>query len=115
MIYRGGCHCGDVAIEVEGDISMVVSCNCSICQRRGSMLWRTPHAGLKVTAEPGALADYRFGAENFANRFCQRCGIHVFHEDASADGERFAYVNVRALEDFDLQAVEVFEYDGRAA
>ncbi|TGS95616.1 GFA family protein, partial [Mesorhizobium sp. M8A.F.Ca.ET.213.01.1.1] len=31
MLYKGGCHCGKVAYEVEGEIGGVVRCNCSIC------------------------------------------------------------------------------------
>jgi len=36
--YTGGCHCGEVRFEVTADLSSVVSCNCSICQKRGA-LW----------------------------------------------------------------------------
>ncbi|HXE36967.1 MAG TPA: GFA family protein, partial [Azonexus sp.] len=33
MIYKGSCHCGRVAYEVEGEIKGAVACNCSICSR----------------------------------------------------------------------------------
>ena len=42
--YTGGCHCGEVRFEVTPDISNVVSCNCSICQKRGA-LWSFVPAG----------------------------------------------------------------------
>lgn len=57
MIYKGSCHCGKVAFEVEGELDQVVACNCSICQRKGSLLWfvardklhlLTPEANLKT-------------------------------------------------------------------
>ena len=35
MQYRGGCHCGKVAYEVEGEIQETYSCNCSLCGKRG--------------------------------------------------------------------------------
>ena len=35
MNYKGSCHCGRVAIEVEGELGGVASCNCSMCQRKG--------------------------------------------------------------------------------
>jgi len=31
MQYRGSCHCGKVAYEVEGEIKEAMSCNCSMC------------------------------------------------------------------------------------
>jgi hypothetical protein len=56
--YTGGCHSGEVRFEVTADISSVVSCNCSICQKRGA-LW------VFVTPENFAL---RAGLEE---RACQ--------------------------------------------
>jgi ABC-type uncharacterized transport system substrate-binding protein len=37
--YRGSCHCGNIAFEVEGLIDKAMACNCSICSRKGSLLW----------------------------------------------------------------------------
>ncbi|HEX6635136.1 MAG TPA: GFA family protein, partial [Usitatibacter sp.] len=34
MVYKGSCHCGRVAFEVEGDIGAVIECNCSICSKK---------------------------------------------------------------------------------
>ena len=43
MKYKGSCHCGGIAFEVEGDdLNEVMSCNCSICSRKGSLLWFVP-------------------------------------------------------------------------
>ena len=42
MTHKGSCHCGNVAIEVEGDIQGVIQCNCSICHRKGAPLWFVP-------------------------------------------------------------------------
>ncbi|MBX4144838.1 GFA family protein, partial [Ralstonia pickettii] len=39
MIYRGSCHCGDVKFEAEGDLQGVMACNCSICRRKGALMW----------------------------------------------------------------------------
>ena len=38
MQYKGSCHCGKVAFEVEGDVTYAMACNCSICSRKGSLL-----------------------------------------------------------------------------
>jgi hypothetical protein len=31
MKYQGSCHCGRIAFEVEGELTGVMACNCSIC------------------------------------------------------------------------------------
>ena len=48
MKYRGTCHCGKIAFEVEGLIEKAMACNCSICSRKGSLLWFVPREQLTV-------------------------------------------------------------------
>ncbi|RUV29345.1 GFA family protein, partial [Mesorhizobium sp. M5C.F.Ca.IN.020.32.2.1] len=43
MLYKGNCHCGKIAFEVEGNLTGAVRCNCSICSRKGALLWAVPH------------------------------------------------------------------------
>lgn len=28
MLYKGSCHCGDIRVEVEGDLNEVIDCDC---------------------------------------------------------------------------------------
>src|SRR5690349_7080688 len=42
LMHKGSCHCGKIAFEVEGEIDSALACNCSICQRMGSLLWFVP-------------------------------------------------------------------------
>ncbi len=39
MIYKGSCHRGKTAFEVEGELTQAMDCNCSICSRKGALLW----------------------------------------------------------------------------
>ena len=39
MTYRGGCHCGKVAFEVDGDLTAAGQCNCSICTKKAYLHW----------------------------------------------------------------------------
>jgi hypothetical protein len=34
MNYKGGCHCGQIAFEAEGELTQVIECNCSICSKK---------------------------------------------------------------------------------
>ena len=115
MLYKGGCHCGKVAFEVEAELAGVVRCNCSICARKGALLWAVPHDRLNLVAWGDDLGRYTFGRRAIAHRFCRTCGIHPFAEDVGEGGERSVYVNINCLEDLDLAAVEIFDFDGRSA
>lgn len=42
MQYHGSCHCGAVEYQLKGQLDAVVSCNCSICSRKGYLLWFVP-------------------------------------------------------------------------
>ena len=48
--YAGGCHCGRVRYEVKTDLSRVMSCNCSICRKRGALLTFVPAAKFKLVS-----------------------------------------------------------------
>ena len=114
MKHTGSCHCGQVAFEVEGTIEGVLSCNCSMCQRKGSLLWFVPRAQLQVTRGEDKLATYTFNRHVIQHRFCPTCGIHPFGEGVDPKGEAVAAINVRCLDDVDLSALALHHYDGRS-
>ncbi|WP_313951326.1 GFA family protein [Accumulibacter sp.] len=114
MMYKGSCHCGKVAFEVDGELSEVVDCNCSICTRKGALLWFVPRQQLRLLTPEEALKTYTFGKGVIQHRFCPECGIHPLGEGAMPDGTRLAAINVRCLEGVDLPALPVKHYDGRS-
>jgi len=113
MQYKGSCHCGRVAFEVEGEIDSGLSCNCSICSRRASLLWFVPRDNLNLLTPEDAAATYTFNKHVIQHRFCPTCGIHAFGEAVDPKGNRMAAINLRCLESVDLSAVPVHEFDGR--
>ena len=114
MKYRGGCHCGKVTIEVEGEITGAVSCNCSICTKRGSLLWFVPRDALKLLTPEDASRVYLFNKHVILHRFCPICGMHPYADGVDPKGNKMAAVNVRCLENVDLEAIPVTHFDGRA-
>jgi hypothetical protein len=115
MAHRGSCHCGRIAFEVDGTIDKALSCNCSICQRKGSLLWFVPRERLRLLTPDGNAATYTFNKHVIEHRFCPVCGIHPYGEGSDPKGNRMAAVNIRCLEDIDLDSVPVTRYDGRSA
>ena len=114
MIYQGSCHCGKIAFEVEGEIEGALACNCSICQRRGSLLWFVPRTALKLLTPESNIATYTFNKHQIKHQFCPTCGMHPYGEGTAPDGSVMAAINIRCLEGIDLNAIPVQHYDGRA-
>jgi len=114
MIYKGSCHCGRIAFEVEGDLASVMDCNCSICSRRGSLLWFVPRDALRLLTPEENLATYTFNKQVIRHRFCPTCGIHPFGEGADPAGNRIAAINARCLDGVDVASLPVRHFDGRS-
>jgi len=115
MKYVGSCHCGRVAFEVEGTIENVLACNCSMCQRKGSLLWFVPYAQFHLTTPEENASTYTFNKHVINHRFCPSCGIHPYAEGVDAKGNRTAAINVRCLEGVEIESLPTTNWNGRAS
>jgi len=111
--HTGGCHCGKVRYEVEADIKEVNSCNCSLCQKRGYLLAFVPRAQFTVLSGEDAQTDYQFNRKIIHHLFCGTCGVSSFGT-GSGDYADTVAINVRCLDDIDLDALTVKTIDGRS-
>jgi len=115
MKYKGSCHCGNIAFEVDGELSEVVTCNCSICQRKGALHWAVSRDKLHLLTKPEAMSTYAFNKHVISHRFCSKCGIHTFGEGRlSRGGQEMAMINVRCLEGVEPESLRVKQFNGRA-
>lgn len=114
MNYKGSCHCGHIAYEVDGELTGAMACNCSICSRRGSLLWFVPRDKLRLLTPEKDLSTYTFNKHVIQHRFCPTCGMHPFGEGVDPKGNKMAAINIRCLENIDLAAVPVQHFDGRS-
>jgi len=114
MTHQGSCHCGRIKFEVEGEFTSAMSCNCSICQRKGTLMWFVPHAALRLQTPDENASTYLFNKHVIRHRFCPTCGIHPYGEAPAPSGEAMAAINVRCLEGVDLNALQITHFDGRS-
>jgi hypothetical protein len=114
MIYKGSCHCGKVAFEVEGELQGAMECNCSICSRKAALMWFVPRDRLKLLTSEDALSTYMFNKHVIKHRFCATCGIHTHGEGVDPKGNAMAAINIRCLEGVDIGSVPVQHFDGRS-
>lgn len=114
MSYQGGCHCGKVRFSVEVDLSSPITCNCSYCAKRGSILAFTPADSFSLQSGDDHLTEYRFNSKTIEHLFCDSCGMESFARGAMPDGTKMVAVNVRCLDGVDLDALQPHQVDGRA-
>lgn len=109
---QGGCHCGRIAFEVDGEIGTVIECNCSLCRPKGYLLWFVPAAQFRLRTSAADLGTYRFNKHEIAHHFCLVCGVAPFAE-GEKDGHKLVAVNVRCLAGVEPAELDVRQVDGR--
>ena len=114
-IHTGGCQCGAVRYEVEADIKDVIACNCSRCGKLGSLLAFVPAQKFKLLAGEKATTDYRFNKHVIHHLFCATCGIESYAKGTNPKGEAMIAINARCLDDIDVSALNVKNFDGKAS
>jgi len=103
--YRGSCHCGRVRFEVDAVLDHVRVCDCSICRRRGTLNHRVDPENLRLLTPLDELGLYQFNTHVAKDYFCRSCGISPFRRPRTAPD--MWTINVRCLEDVDLDAIPV--------
>ena len=111
--FRGGCHCGNVRYQATTDLGSVVSCNCSICSKRGLLLAFVPPQQFALQSGAELLADYQFHKKVVHHLFCPACGVKSFARGTMPDGSEMVAINVRCLDEVDLAALTPTPFDGR--
>lgn len=112
--FEGSCHCGRVAYTVEASLDQTITCNCSYCQRRGSILTFAPATSFSLDKGEDALTEYRFNTQKIQHLFCETCGIESFARGAMPDGTPMVAVNVRCLSGVEPMELEPTLFDGRS-
>jgi hypothetical protein len=82
-MITGGCHCGAIRYQVEGEAIVHALCHCGDCRRHSGapmVGWAMyPEAALKVTkGTPKVYASSQHGRR----QFCPDCGTGLFYVNA---------------------------------
>ena len=82
MSIAGGCHCGAVRYEVEGEAMTHALCHCTDCRRHAGapmVAWTMyPDDALRITK--GAVRVY-VSSEHGRREFCADCGTGLFYRN----------------------------------
>ncbi|HVP29252.1 MAG TPA: GFA family protein [Myxococcota bacterium] len=99
MTLHGGCLCGAVRYEVDGELGPMGHCHCRTCRKAHAAAFattaRVERSRFRWTAGEGALSSFEStpGKKRF---FCPRCGSHLI---AAWEGAPEVIVRVGSLDD----------------
>lgn len=113
--YTGGCHCGAVQYETDIEtLNAVISCNCSLCSKRGWLLTFVPASQFRLLKGEESLTEYQFNKKIIHHLFCNICGTASFGRGMGPDGMEMAAINVRCLDGVDIDSLTIQKYDGKS-
>lgn len=116
MQVEGGCYCGDIRYEIDGDALMKVQCHCRECQyiSGGSpnVTMAMPEAGFSY--KQGSVKQFqRQDLETpVVREFCGQCGTHILARSPSLPGT--VLLKVGTLDDpavFESPSIAIFMVD----
>ncbi len=88
---KGSCLCGAVRFAVDGKVSDVVACHCSICRKHSGHYWAASRATKSDFSVVGAEYVRWYKSSGSARRgFCELCGSTLFWEEAGSDKLSFS-------------------------
>jgi len=100
-------------VEASEPISEALDCNCSLCRRRGGLLWFGPRAALDLKTAAADVATYQFNQHHLEHHHCRTCGVAPFSEGVDPrSGQAMVAVNVRCLPGVDLDGLTITRFDG---
>lgn len=113
MSFQGSCHCGAVTFSVDAELpTEALSCNCSICRRKGLLLSFFPISAFTLSSGQDRLSTYTFNRHKIRHQFCRTCGAQPFAYGTAPDGAAMCAVNLRCVPDVVLDALQIHAYDG---
>ncbi|HEX2842986.1 GFA family protein [Hyphomicrobium sp.] len=112
--YHGSCHCGAVRYEAKSEpIAEALSCNCSMCRRKGTLFAFIPASDFDLKSGEEALSDYQFNKRVIHHLFCKTCGVTSFGRGTMPDGTETIALNVRCIDEIDPTTIRINHVDGK--
>jgi hypothetical protein len=80
-MYLGKCLCGEVHIKLNGNISDIIHCHCSLCRKNSGTAFATNGfintAEFEITLGKNSLSSFSFKPGR-SRHFCSQCGSPVY-------------------------------------
>ena len=80
-MYSGKCLCGNVEIKIDGKITDIIHCHCSLCRKNSGTAFATNGfvnaEDFEVVAGRESLSSFSFKPGRYRH-FCAKCGSPVY-------------------------------------
>ncbi len=86
--YAGSCHCGKVTYQVDIDLAHLITCNCSMCSRTGSIMAFVASSNFELVSGDADLHDYQFNKNGSITCSAPIAAFARLHAAATARGTR---------------------------
>jgi hypothetical protein len=91
----------------------IIACNCSFCSIKGLWLGMAPKNAFTLLTGEENLTAYKFNKHVIDHLFCNTCGVQAFSFGNDPAGNQVVAINVRALNEVDLDTLKVTPFDGK--
>jgi len=109
--FQGSCHCKAVQFEIDTDLQVLTTCDCSICIRKNALMVIVHESSMRILSSIDSLTTYQFHTHTAKHYFCKVCGIYPLHSKRVTPDQYG--VNIFCLEGFDPSVVAVRATGGR--
>lgn len=105
------CHCNSIEIEIKETPERLLSCNCSICHRYGSLWGYYPQEEVTISTS-AEIGEYCRESANLIFCHCTRCGCLTHYKSGPEAQERVYGLNFRMAPRSETEKLPVRRFDG---
>lgn len=86
-MYQGSCLCGSIEYRLDGGVTDIIHCHCSLCRKASGSAYATNGfinaSDLKLTDKNATLTFYE-SSEGKRKYFCKNCGSPIYSSNAQS-------------------------------
>ena len=99
-------------VDIE-TLTEAMSCNCSICSKRGWLLTFVPESSFRLLSGKDEVTTYNFNKNQINHIFCKTCGTASYGTGSDASGNIMVAINVLCLDDVDIDSLQINKFEGK--
>ncbi|MEZ9291986.1 GFA family protein [Vibrio lentus] len=86
-MYKGSCLCGSIQFELDGGVTDIIHCHCSLCRKASGSAYATNGfinaEDVKLTDKNNTLTFYE-SSEGKRKYFCKTCGSPIYSSNSQS-------------------------------